>query len=82
VKIVEILIIALVFCALFPTIYSTFTNPQTLNISGNASPGEYYNTYNPTVNTILTLVPLLIVIGLLYYAWSTSMGHKKGGLGI
>jgi len=70
-KIVELLIVALVFMALFPTIYSALVNP-----TGNSAP------YSATVTTIFTLVPLLIVVGLLYYAWSSSMGHKKGGLGI
>jgi heme/copper-type cytochrome/quinol oxidase subunit 2 len=68
-KIVELLIVALVFMALFPTIYSAFVTP-----TGNAVP------YNATTTVIFALVPLLIVIGLLYYMWSSSVG--RGGLKI
>ncbi len=65
-KIVDMLIVALVFMAIFPTIYLAFTN-----VTG----------YNGVTTTIFGLVPLLIVIGLLYYAWNSSGGNKgKGGL--
>jgi heme/copper-type cytochrome/quinol oxidase subunit 2 len=67
-RIVELLVVALVFMALFPTIYDAFVNP-----TGNTVP------YNATTTVIFQLVPLLIVIGLLYFMWNSSVGHKQGG---
>jgi len=67
VQVIEILIVGIVFMALFGTIYSTFTVP-----TGNTVP------YDATTTIILKIVPLLVVIGLLYYVWSSSQKHKGG----
>jgi hypothetical protein len=84
-KIVEILIVALVFMALFPTIYSSLTNP-TWYVSTIGNNATYTNAtaigYPALYNTMFTLISLLIVIGLLYMMWSSSIGHGKGGLKI
>ena len=66
-KIIEILITGLVFMALFPTVITMFLYP-----TGNTT------AYPALYMTIFSIVPLLIVVGLLYYVWSKSQG--KGGV--
>lgn len=68
-KIIEILITGLVFMALFPTVITMFLNP-----TGNST------AYPALYMTIFSIVPLLVVVGLLYYVWSKSQGGKVGGI--
>ncbi len=69
-KIIEILITGLVFMALFPVVSDLFLHP-----TGNTT------AYSTLYMTIFSIVPLLIVVGLLYYVWSKSQGGKgKGGV--
>lgn len=64
-KIIEILITGLVFMALFPTVINMFLTP-----TGNTT------AYPALYMTIFSIVPLLVVVGLLYYVWSKSQGGK------
>ena len=66
--IVEILIVVLIFTALFPTISEMFLHPTT-----NSTP------YPALYMTIFSIIPLLIVIGLMYYIWSGAQSGKKHG---
>jgi len=69
-QIIEILIAGLIFMSLFPTLSDMFLHP-----TGNTT------AYPALYMTIFSIVPLLIVVGLLYYVWETSQGKKqKGGI--
>jgi len=70
-NVIEILITGLVFMALFPTLMTTFLTPTT---NTTVIPALYM--------TIFSIVPLLIVVGLLAYVWSKSQGGKGAGIKI
>lgn len=70
-KVLDILVVGLVFMALFPTIYNSFMVP-----TGNTTP------YSGVITTIFTIVPLLVVVGLLYYVWTSSQKGHGGGIKI
>jgi len=63
---VKILILGLIFMALFPTLMNTFTTP-----TGNATP------YPALYMTIFTIIPLLLVLGLLTKMWGNSGAGVK-----
>jgi len=80
-NLIGILIAGLVFMAIFPTLMNSFTNP-TWYVSTIGNNATYTNAtgipYPTLYNTIMGIVPLLIVVGLLYYVWSQSGQGKKG----
>lgn len=74
-KIFDMLIIGLIFMALFPTIWGSFNNPV-LTISTQGNNATWTNTtaiYYPTLyNTMFSLLPLLVVIGIIWFFY-----HKQ-----
>jgi len=85
VQVIEILILGIVFMALFSSVGSLFTNPVWY-VSTQGNNATFTNTtgigYDATTAIILKIVPILIVIGVLYYVWSSSQKGKTGGLKI
>jgi len=65
-ELVKILILGLVFMALFPTLMNVFITP-----TGNATP------YPALYMTIFTIIPLLLVLGLLTKMWDHSGASVK-----
>lgn len=78
-KVLEILIVGLVFMALFPLLSNTFFNTD-WHVSTIGNNATYTNAtvipYPTLYSTIFGIVPLLVVVGLLYYVWSKSQGGK------
>lgn len=68
-QVIEVLIAGLIFMAIFPSVMTMFLVP-----SGNTTP------YPAMYLTIFSIVPLLLVIGLLYMVWGRKGG--KGGIKI
>ena len=81
-KVLEILIVGLVFMALFPLLSNTFFNTAwyVSTIGNNAT---YTNAtgipYPALYNAIFGIVPLLVVVGMLYLIWTKSY-HKGTGV--
>lgn len=78
-QLIEVLVVGLIFMALLPSVMTLFINP-TWYVSTIGNNATFTNAtaiaYPTTYNAIFSIVPLLLVVGLLYLVWS---GKKKGG---